>query len=126
MDPRTLFAAVRRRPGMYMLEPSFDEAVAFVQGVDAGNAGCLLHGFREWLVVTFDGSASMSWAALVLRVAFPETPGAWDKSALTKEQQKVGFDLLFLLLDDFLVLRNQTDGLRAIYERYTAGLRERT
>ncbi|WP_394850544.1 hypothetical protein LZC95_24190 [Pendulispora brunnea] len=124
MDPRTLFAVVRRRPGLYMLDSSFDEAVAFVQGVDAGNAGCLLHGFKEWLLVTFDGSASLSWVALVLRAAFPETPAAWERSKLTAEQQKIGFDFLFLLLDDFFVLRSQSDGLRAIFERYTAWVRQ--
>ncbi|WP_394839829.1 hypothetical protein LVJ94_23360 [Pendulispora rubella] len=125
MDPRTLFADVRRYPGQYMLDPSFDEAVAFVQGVDAGHAWCLLPGFKEWLVVTFDGSTSLSWVALVLRAAFPETPTAWDKSKLTAEQKKIGFDLLFLLLDDFFVMRSQSDGLRTIFDRYTRWIHER-
>jgi hypothetical protein len=130
MDYRSLFELVRNRSGMYLPGRSYPEAAAFVLGLDAGNDWCLLHGFREWVVMACSEPASLSptnlaWSAIVLRIAFPDAPELWNPGEalkFTSDQHDRAVQELFRLLGEFLSERDRPNGLAEIYRKYQAWL----
>ena len=123
MDYVNEFKQVRRHPGMYLHDRTFGEAYAFVLGCDAGNDYCLLDGFREWLIVKVDGYNNLAWSALVLHVAFPGHPNPQEAWRESEENNRVAFDALFSLLDEFFVAKGpRHEGLKEIYCRYQSWL----
>ena len=100
---------IRRHPGMYFREPSFDVVSAFVEGYDAATIGGFLIGFREWLIVKLNDGNNLSWSQLALRLLQAKN-GHQDPSS-----QAIG---LLDLLEEFLVIRHSCDGLRKIYIHY--------
>ncbi|WP_144127170.1 hypothetical protein [Catellatospora sichuanensis] len=94
----------------------YAETTSFVTGCDAGTGWMLLEGFREWLQVRLDERSSFAWPALVLQLA----SGSALQSIrhLPAEAEVAAHDELFDLLDQFLVLREQHDGLRQIFAEY--------
>ena len=120
MDYRKLFSDVHARPGLWGLrDGSFATCTAFVLGVDAGSDHELLTGFREWLVVRFDGGNNLAWTGLVLRLAFPD----FDGGPMPPDGDQQAVDTLFGLLDEFLALRTDRDWLVTIYDNYLAWLK---
>ena len=117
MDYRTLFANVRRRPGLYGLDGSFGQYCAFLTGLDTGNAGQLLVGLREWLVVRVGTGNNLVWPALVKHAAFP---GQHPFQGLD-EQHLV--DTLFDLLDEFWEIRSRHDGTTRVFDEYLTWLK---
>jgi hypothetical protein len=118
MDYRELFSQVHRRSGMFGLDGSFKMATAFVTGCDAGNAWCLLNGFREWLVVKLGHGNNLAWPGVVLQICFPNEPSAWAPYSLDEQHDPAATEALFALLDEFLEVRGQHDGLRRIFEEH--------
>jgi hypothetical protein len=125
MDYRRLFEAIRDYTGMYLFGRSYLEVVAFVAGVDAGNASCFLIGFPEWLVVTRGAPTNLSWDGMVVHIAFPEEPQCWDSRKLSDEQQKHAIDVLVALLLEFMTERDRRGGMEAIFTAFTKVIRER-
>ena len=125
MDYKELFEGVRNRTGMYLMNPTYQEADAFVGGCDAGNEWCLLLGFREWLIVRTSWGSNMSWTRLVLRVAFPEED---DPQELLKHcsdaQHRHAINVLFDLLKEFFEARSGI-GIQRIFESHSAWVRKR-
>jgi hypothetical protein len=125
VDYFKLFENVRKRPGMYFIEESYDVAAAFVLGCDAGNDWGLLIGFREWLILRLDGFNNLAWSGLVLEIAFPG-----ESSSSPRLKQPCGhhhaIETLFDLLAAFLAERNKRDGLREIFEKYEAWLQQQS
>ncbi|MGW0434065.1 hypothetical protein ACWDV4_16190 [Micromonospora sp. NPDC003197] len=120
---RELFANVAQRPRMYLMRDDFPTTVAYIEGCDQGNAHRLLAGFREWLVAQVGGGDNLTWWALVLRLAAAaELPPAElppDIDARAKQT-------LFRLLDEFLELTDERNGLARIYAAYHAWRAART
>ncbi len=115
MNNRELLTLVRLRPGMYGLDGSFTHFCIFVEGWDTGTSWSLLAGFREWLIVRVNGGDNLVWAALVLRIAFPSGKHV---DSLDTNDNAVAVDTLFRLLDEFLELREQSNGLAEIFTTY--------
>lgn len=115
---RRLFELVRKRPLMYLIRPDFPTVVAFVVGCDQGNASGLLTGFQEWLVTRVGCGSNLVWWSLVRRLADPE--GTEHPGELDPETDAKAVEMLFECLDEFLSLREQSDGLRRVYAAYEA------
>jgi hypothetical protein len=132
MNYRELFAALRKRPGIYGLDGSFAQFCIFLNGCNAATSWSLLAGFNEWLLVRYDEETSFGWTALIKCLAFPERrrfdheTGAWlDRSPLdlrNASDNARAVDTLFQLLDEFLELRERPQGLMKIIREYVAWL----
>ncbi|MEU8078802.1 hypothetical protein AB0B31_25615 [Catellatospora citrea] len=118
---RDLFRLVGLRPGMYGVQ-NYAETTAFVTGCDAATGWMLLEGWREWLLVRLGSESSLVWSALVLEL----TPGVGLQPArhLSAEAETAAHDQLFDLLDQFLTVKEQRDGLRQVFAEYAARRRE--
>ncbi|GAB4054465.1 hypothetical protein [Catellatospora paridis] len=112
---RNLIAEVRKRPGMWLIRPDFASVVAFVTGCDEANAS-LLTGFREWLVTQVGSGDNHVWWSLVAHLTEPAGPKNFHQMEPALDTRAV--ETLFDLLDEFLELRQERDGLRRIYAAY--------
>src|SRR5687768_1540881 len=110
---------LRKRPGLYLREPTYDAAVAYVSGYDAGSGGGLLVGFREWLIPRLDDGNNLAGMGLVRalleRGERPAGPGSEELTAI---------EFLLATLEAFLRERDRHDGLRRIHLAYEAWLRQ--
>ncbi len=113
---RELFDLVAKRPRMYLMRDDFATVVAYIDGCDQGNARSLLTGFREWLVLQVGCGDNLVWSSLVLRLAGAEghPPGDLPPEIDAKAKQT-----LFDLVDEFLELADEHDGLRRIYAAHS-------
>ncbi|MFG1777542.1 hypothetical protein ACGFIR_24310 [Micromonospora sp. NPDC049051] len=118
MDYRKLFADVHRRPGMFGLDGSFHDFTVFIRGCEAGNDWQLLAGFREWLVARCGSGDNLVWEALILWQAFRDGPPRREELQTDPELDRVAVETLFRLLDEFLRLRAEHDGLTRIFDEY--------
>ncbi|RKR91826.1 hypothetical protein BDK92_6247 [Micromonospora pisi] len=117
---RELFAAVRKRPHMYMPRGDFASLVAFVEGCNHGNDFNLLTGLQKWLVTRVGCGNNVVWWHLVLRLTDPE--GATSLGDMDPETDARAIETLFQCLDDFLALRQEHDGLSRIHAAHQAWL----
>jgi hypothetical protein len=101
---------------MYLMRDDFPTVVAYVEGCDQGNARSLLVGFREWLIIQAGCGDNFVWWALVLKLGLPES--ADDPGNLTPEDDMVAKQTLFLLLDEFLELRDDLERVYAAYQQW--------
>jgi hypothetical protein len=109
---------------MLGLDGSFGQAAAFLEGVNAGQGGSWLAGFREWLIVQAGVGFNLTWRGLVLHLAFPSGLVGGAGSPLSEDDDKVVTAVLFRELDKFLEIRNTADGLVKIYDLYLKWLRK--
>lgn len=119
MDDRKLLQQIRLRPALFGLDGSYAQSVAFLLGLDVGRAGGLLRGFSEWLVVRRGSETSLRWTALVLEAAFPGEE-IRRSSELSEGQDQRAAEFLFVLLVDFLEMRDSPIALARMYEAYCA------
>jgi hypothetical protein len=103
---------------MHGLDGSFQDFCAFLHGVDAGNAGRLLTGFREMLVVKVGLGTNLTWPALVLRLSFPETESKHRELLTDQDRGRVAVDTLFDALAEFRRRTSAPDGLLAVFGEY--------
>jgi hypothetical protein len=120
---RTVFNAIRLRPGMYLQEPTYDAICALVQGYDLACDGGTLVGFREWLITRLSFGNNLTWSALVLHSAFPKSSTPHGMCGISPENAKHAIDILFQLIFEFDDTRQKPDGLRRIYSEYECWLR---
>lgn len=126
MDYKELFDDVRNHTRMYVRTGTYDEVAAFVLGCDAANDFCLLHGFREWLVLKVDGYDNFVWTELVLRLAFPGSVDPSAAVATSPANNRVAINALFDMLSDFFVARGvRHERLKDIFCQYQAWLERR-
>ncbi|WP_157978990.1 MULTISPECIES: hypothetical protein [Nocardia] len=123
MDYRQLFVEISKRPGIYGLDGSFGQFVAFLNGVDAGNDWRLLTGFREWLVVRLGDGNNLVWSGLVLHLAFPSQQSGWRELVADPQDNRIAVDMLFGLLDEFLTRRTEHGELVRIFDEYLTWLK---
>jgi hypothetical protein len=109
MEYRKLFAEPHRHPKLYGLDGSYRDYCTFLAGVDAGNNGQVLTGFRESLVPRVGNGDNLTWTSLVLHLAFPDHTAGWHEEA-AGEGRQIAVDLLFSLLDEFWERRAAPDG----------------
>ena len=123
MDHRQMLRSVRLRPGMYFGGSTlrYDQLVAFVTGVDVGSQGALLAGFRELLVLKYDGGSNLAWFALVVRLRVPDA-----SIPLGPEDDQAAVDGLFDLLDEFLAETGAAFGPARIYHEYFLWLQQQS
>ncbi|MBN9739586.1 hypothetical protein DMP23_00450 [Amycolatopsis sp. A1MSW2902] len=122
MDYRKLFGEIRRYPGLYGLDGSYHDYCTFLLGVDTGNGGQLLTGFRESLVPRVGDGDNLTWPALVLHLAFPDRTEGWRDEAAGAGRDTAN-DLLFSLLDEFFEKQAQPRGTAAIFDEYLTWLK---
>jgi hypothetical protein len=119
---RDLFSSVRARPSSYGLQSTYSSAVAFVVGCDQGLQANLLLGFHEWLAVRCDADPSYGWPTQVSILSLGE--GAIGR-ALTPDEDARAREVLFGLLDEFLAVSEQPEGLKGVFDSYSAWLAAR-
>ncbi|MER6768184.1 hypothetical protein ABT389_00220 [Streptomyces bacillaris] len=118
MEYRQLFTDVRRRPGSYGLSGSFREAVAFINGCDAGNSWGLLVGFREWLALKAETEANLAWPFLILKIAKIPAGDSEAGVQFSGADEAKSLEVLFEELDSFLSARNGVHGATVIIAKY--------
>lgn len=111
---------------MYLMEPKYRAAAAFVLGYDLALAGGVLVGFREWLVPRVGSGNNLSWPALVLRATFPEVPDPIAHVSSSAETERYAIDCLFQLIAEFDDVRQAPEGLRRVYWEYERWLKTQT
>ncbi len=123
MDHRQMLRSVRLRPGMYFGGSTlrYDQLVAFVTGVDMGSQGALLAGFREFLILKYDGGSNLWWSALVMRLRVPDA-----SIPLETEDDQAAVNGLFDLLDEFLAETGSAFGATRIYHEYFLWLQQQS
>jgi hypothetical protein len=84
-----------------------------VTGCDQANARGLLTGFQEWLATRAGYGESFVWWALVVHLTEPAGPK--EIGDLDAELDARVVETLWDLLDEFLELRAEPDGLSRIY-----------
>lgn len=110
---RELFASVRKRPGMWLVRGDFACVVAFVDGCNEGNARTLLDGFQPWLVTRAGCLDNHVWWSIVAHLTKPV--GVKKFREMSPELDARVVATLFDLLDEFLELRDEHDGLKRIF-----------
>jgi hypothetical protein len=76
----------------------------------------LLTGFREWLATQAGCYDNHVWWSVVAYLSEPV--GMKPLRGMRPELDAQAVDTLFVLLDEFLLLRQEHDGLRRIYAAY--------
>lgn len=118
MDYRELFSKVHTRPGMYGIPDNYDGFCAFIEGVNFGNEGQFLAGFKEFLVVRAGKGPNLVWQGLVAHVAFPGHDSLSADFLAAPERQRHLVDTLFQVLDEFLERRSRHGELTKIFAEY--------
>lgn len=110
---RDLFANIRKRPRMWLIREDFATVVAFVDGCNEANARTLLTGFQPWLVTQAGCLDNHVWWSIVAHLTDPTGPKNVRDMAPDLDARTV--ETLFDLLDEFLELRDERDGLNRIF-----------
>ncbi|GAB2681977.1 hypothetical protein [Nocardia goodfellowii] len=104
-----------KRPGMYIGRTTLRGVTSFLDGYHYaahryGGAG--LSGFREWLMSNHQVGVNLIWWAQIEQIALP----SWDLlTDLTPEQEAHILEVLFDLLDRFLIERdNETSSIEFV------------
>jgi hypothetical protein len=119
MDYLRRFEAIHRRPQLYGLDGSYGQFCAYVEGLNAGNDGGLLTGFREWLVTRLGDGDNLTWRALVIHLARPDGPAAGREAVESADHDPAVVAKLFELLGEFFTLRTRPADLVRIYDEYS-------
>ncbi|MGW4535874.1 hypothetical protein ACWEOI_33455 [Nocardia sp. NPDC004340] len=102
-----------QRPAMYIGKTSLRGVTSFLDGYHYaasryGGAG--LSGFSEWLMSNHAVGANLAWWAQIEQIALPDRDFLTD---LTPEQETCVLEVLFELLDRFLIDRdNETSSIQ--------------
>lgn len=118
MDYPTQFEAVRRRPQLYGLDGSYGQFCAYLEGLNAGNDGHLLTGFREWLVTRLGHGDNLTWRGLVIHLARPDGPASGREAVESADRDPAVIATLFELLHEFFARRARPADLVQIYDEY--------
>ncbi|MCU7724234.1 hypothetical protein ODJ79_10955 [Actinoplanes sp. KI2] len=123
MEYRTQFQAIHKRPQLYGLDGSYGQYCAYLAGLDAGNDGRLLTGFREWLVTRLGDGNNLTWQGLVIHLARPDGAAGGRAAVESADRDPAVIDTLFALLDEFFALRVGPPDLVRIYDDYLTWLK---
>ncbi|MFI2709083.1 hypothetical protein ACH495_02980 [Micromonospora sp. NPDC018662] len=110
---RDLFANIRKRPKMWLIREDFASVVAFIEGCDQANARTLLTGFQPWLVTQAGCLDNHVWWSIVAHLTEPIGPKNFRDMGPDLDARTV--ESLFDLLDEFLELRDEHDGMNRIF-----------
>jgi hypothetical protein len=126
VDYRKLLSDLQLRPGMFGLDGSFGQFCAFLTGVDAGHDWQFLTGFRELLVTRAGTGNNLTWAGLVVRLAFPDTGVRQHERLADPDGNSQAVATLFALLSEFLERRSEHGGPAGIFDEYLTWLKAQT
>jgi hypothetical protein len=103
--------SVRRRPSMFLHSETFDSVVAFLNGYDAAQSFCFIGGLRERIIVRANRDSNLAWPGIVLMI-------------LEDSNSPESVERLFVLLEQFIDIRDSRDGLRRIFLEYECWLHD--
>jgi hypothetical protein len=98
---------------MWLIRDDFATVVAFIEGCNQANARTLLTGFQPWLVTRAGCLDNHVWWSIVAHLTEPVGPKAIGEMEPDLEARAVS--TLFDLLDEFLELHDEHDGLNRIF-----------
>ncbi|MDG4840286.1 hypothetical protein O7631_27480 [Micromonospora sp. WMMD967] len=120
---RDLFANIRNRPRMWLVREDSASVVAFIEGCNQANAGTLLTGFQPWLVTQAGCLDNHVWWSIVAHLVEPIGPK--DIRDMDPDLDARTVESLFDLLDEFLELRDERDGLNRVFAAHEQWRRSR-
>jgi hypothetical protein len=110
---------------MFLPNVTFDNATAYLLGIDAALHGDFLKGFREWLIPTVGFGNNLPWSELILEIAFSQAEDC--RGCLGKPSNEiVAINCLFDCLENFLATKQHDQGLDTILLRYQDWLRSQS
>jgi hypothetical protein len=115
---RDIVRRVHEHPAGWLVANDLDSHVAFVLGMDEGAGGNLLVGFHEFLIATIGTATTWFWPGLILWLTPPVGPKGRGVGPLPPELNDAAITRWYELLDEFLVIRAEPDGLVRIYRDY--------
>ncbi len=83
-------------------DPSFEQAIAFLQGLNAGRGFALLRWFDIWLVVRIGTGYEIHWSGLAECAAFQVDPPVSNTRGKSVVENRAAATRLFRLVDEFL------------------------
>lgn len=87
---------------MLAVSGTFASASAFLRGWQYGGEADWLREFQRWLADGLGTGWNLGWEALILRIAFPDRPGAWSTAAERgDDDEAVVRQVLFAKLREF-------------------------
>lgn len=94
-------ALFKRRLGMYVMNGTYSEVCALIDGLDLASGQEVMTGFRNWMLARGVARPELSWWFLVLGVLYPggQVPNVIQFS---EAENGVAIATLFELLDDYL------------------------
>ncbi|MEU7947361.1 hypothetical protein AB0C50_22010 [Micromonospora taraxaci] len=108
---------------LHGVDGSFNSVAAFVLGFDAATNGGLLSGFREWLIVRINDGNNLAWPALAGRLLAVDCPHGDPGRVCADCGDQGGFELLGVL-DEFLAIKEERNGLAKIFDAYLEWLKK--
>ena len=111
MSFEELVPKVCRKTGMYLSSSTFRSVTAFLEGYDMARDGGPLVGFREWLVVRYQGADNIGWTRLsemVLEIT--------DEQLAAENQEQILLQLSGLM-EEFFAYR-KAHGVAVIFDDY--------
>jgi hypothetical protein len=111
MNFEEIVPSVCQKTGMWVSPPTFRTATAFFQGYDMARDGGPLHGFREWLVVQYQGADNIYWTRLAEMVL-----GITDQQLAAEDQKEILMQLSDLM-EEFFAYR-KANGVVVIFDDY--------
>lgn len=103
MDFRRLFADLRKRRRMFLLDDRYMTLVAFVEGCNAATDWRLLDGFGGWISHRIlNAESSLHWSTIVASKWAPQVLREPRSERLPAEAESRAADELLELLDEFL------------------------
>jgi hypothetical protein len=94
-----LLQAVQKCPMMYMMGSSYEEHVAFIQGIHFMTDPPIFEGFSDSLVLKINRGHNLGWPLLVLYVAFPDSHNPRKEM---ERQPQFAIETLYRLVNEHL------------------------
>lgn len=101
---RDLLRFVARNPRRFfgVDEPSLEEMIAFLVGLDAGRGFSLLSWFATWLIVRLRSGYELHWTGLAECAAYGVDPPLSNARGKSVAENRAAAGRLFKIVDEFL------------------------
>jgi len=88
--------------GMFISNPTYNEVVALLHGMDFAANNILLEGFSEWVNIKFDIQTPFGWSSLIKYIYTDEINSIFKLDVLILDKKESDISFLFSLIDEFL------------------------
>jgi hypothetical protein len=86
--------------GMFIVDPTYDNIVSFINGCEAAFDGIFLDGFQGWVSDKSDNKRNLHWSAQILDLAFPDAEVS-RHMLLEEKNDKFAQEFLVSLIREF-------------------------